>query len=425
MMTRKCRWFIASLLTLLILGNPVFAAEKDLQGKITVWSWGGACLALELAGARFVEKYPGVEIEFVSMGRGDVYDKMAVGLLSGSGLPDVVSLEDDRVQTYIAKFPNGFADLSDIIGPIKDDFIQSKLAAVTAPDGKIMAFPWDAGPAGLLYRKDLFDAVGANADNVKTWDDYIEVGKRILELTDGKTKLISVDMKSDDDIFRLLLNQLGTYYFDMDGNPVIGGDKAIQAMSLLKRMNDEGVIYNRDGYGATLTGIQGELVASIPYGSWYTGNIINSVPEQHGKWAVMRIPAFEAGGNTSAMLGGSALLVTNASKNKEVALEFATFAMTDLDAVIEGFEKQTLLPGYLPAYDHTIFEEGVEAFGGQAIWKLFGEVNKDIPPLNYTANFAEAKESVINAQARILLRGADVEETLQELEREFEIKFGK
>ena len=196
-------------------------------------------------------------------------------------------------------------------------------------------------------------------------------------------------------------------------------------MSLLEKMNDEGVIYNRDGYGATLTGIQSELVASIPYGAWYTGNIINSVPEQHGKWAVMRIPAFEPGGSTSAMLGGSALLVTNASKNKEVALEFARFAMTDLDAVIEGFDKQTLLPGYLPAYDHAIFEEGEEAFGGQAIWKLFGEINKDIPPLNYTANFAEAKESVINAQARILLRGADVEETLQELQREFETKFGK
>ena len=424
-MKMKCQWLVASLLVLLIVANPVFAAEWNLQGKISVWSWGGACLALELAGARFMEKYPDVEIEFVSMGRGDVYDKLAVGLLAGSGLPDVVSLEDDRVQSYIAKFPNGFADLTDIIAPIKDDFIQSKLMAVTSPDGRIMAFPWDAGPAGLLYRKDLFDAVGANADNVKTWDDYIDVGKRILELTGGKTKLISVDMKSDDDIFRLLMNQLGTYYFDMDGNTVIGEEKAIQAMSLLKRMNDEGVIYNRDGYGDTLTAIKGELVASIPYGAWYTGNIINSVPEQHGKWAVMRIPAFESGGNTSAMLGGSALLVTNSSQNKEVALEFAKFAMTDLEAVIEGFDKQTLLPAYLPAYDHPIFEEGEPAFGGQPIWKLFGEISEDIPPLNYTANFAEAKESVINAQARILLRGADVEETMQQLQRELKAKFGK
>lgn len=60
------------------------------------------------------------------MAQDDIVAKLNTSLASGSyeGLPDIVLIEDYRIQGYLNAYPDEFADLSDIASP--DDFAEYK-----------------------------------------------------------------------------------------------------------------------------------------------------------------------------------------------------------------------------------------------------------------------------------------------------------
>lgn len=394
--------------------------NETLSGKVVVWSWDVACKSLQDTAVKFKEKYPDVEFEFEDLGNDQVYDKMTTGLASNVGLPDVVSIEGERVATFASKFPKGFVDVTNEINAA--DFLPIKISECTV-NGKLVAFPWDAAPCGIFYRTDMFEKVGVNASDIKTWDDFIEAGKQV----DNKigVKMLPVAVSRNNMLYRMIMNQLGAFYFDENGNSIFNSDASVKAMTYVKKMVDANITYDNVNWDGLVTATKEGKIATIPTAVWWAGTLQDDCPEQKGKWGVIRFPSIEAGATTAAVNGGSALLVPAASKNKEAAVAFAKFATSEVDPLIMGFSKYGLYPSYIPSFTDPIFEQGVAYFGGEKIWKLFSEIGKEIPTINFTENFAEADMMSIDAQARILVRGEDVKATLDELQKNALDKFGK
>ena len=48
-------------------------------------------------------------------------------------------------------------------------------------DGKQLAADYHLGAFLAFYNKELLDAAGVNADDIKTWDDYIAAGKKVTK----------------------------------------------------------------------------------------------------------------------------------------------------------------------------------------------------------------------------------------------------
>ena len=92
----------------------------------------------------FQKKYPDVEVKVEDFGSGDLYEKLTVGLAArGSGLPDVVLMEDERIPGYTHQFPQGFLPLNKLgYDKYKDSFNPAKVAAVQDKDGNMIAAPW-------------------------------------------------------------------------------------------------------------------------------------------------------------------------------------------------------------------------------------------------------------------------------------------
>ena len=405
--------------------KPTSAVAADLKGEITVWSWNVAAKSLKIAATNFQTKYPNTKVTVVDGGNNtQVYDKLLTGLASKTGLPDVVSVEGDHIPTYVSKFPDGFVDLTSTISPISKDFIPAKVGECTV-GGKIMAFPWDAAPSGLFYRTDIFKAAGVDAASIKTWDDYIAAGKKVVASTSGKVKMIPIDMKGDDPMYRQFMNQLGSFYFDKDGKTILNGPESIKAMTLEKNMNDAGIAYNNDGWDSLVTATKTGLIASVPFGVWWSGTLQDQCKDSSGKWAVIPLPSFDGVTNTAAALGGSSVMVPSTTKNKDLAVAFSNFAMTDKASVMAGFTQFGLYPSYIPTYADPIFAQGVDFFGGQKVWQVFADIAKNMPTMNFTENYAETHTSVVNAQAKILLNKGDVKMTMDALQKEVSGKFGK
>ncbi|MCE7792701.1 extracellular solute-binding protein [Salipaludibacillus sp. CUR1] len=386
----------------------------EVSGEITVWGWNVAASSMEIAIEGFQEEYPDVEVTVEDIGREDLYDRLTVGLAAGgSGLPDVTMVETDRLDNYIAEFPDGFVNLSEYgFDDHEDKFAESKIETMKNNDGDFVAAPWDIGPAGVFYNIPLFEEAGVDPDDIETWDDFIAAGETILDETGAQ--MVPIDISADDALFRMMMNLQGTYYFDEDGNIDLHNEEGQQALATIKEMREKDLVANADGWDGTVTATVNNQVATVPFGVWYAGTIMDQAPEQEGEWGVFKLPAFEEGGNRDANLGGSDLTVINGSDNEQAAYAFVEYFTTDSDAQVNALSEYGIFPSLLEAYDDPFFEEEDEYFNNEPIWSLFADISEGVLPANYTSDYARALRYSSDAQANALLQDADPAEALRE-----------
>ncbi|QCJ41017.1 sugar ABC transporter substrate-binding protein [Bacillus sp. S3] len=402
-------------------GNEAKTGDsKHPAGTITVWGWDVAAATMKASVEKFQKKYPDVKVKVEDFNSGDLYEKLTVGLAArGSGLPDVVLMEDERIPGYTFQFPQGFSNLTKLgYDKYKDSFNPAKVAAVQDKDGNFVAAPWDIGPAGVFYRVDYFEKAGVDPKSIETWDDYIAAGKKIKEATGAK--MLPIDIPNYDGIFQMMMQQQGLSYFDQDGKITLDSPEAVGAMNVIKKLHDEDLVLNNNGWDGIVTATVNGTVATVPYGVWYTGSIMDQAPDLKGKWDVFYLPSFEKGGNRYANLGGSSLLIPSTSKNQSAAYAFVDFFTTDQDSQMLGFEKYGLFPSLKETYNAPQFTENSEYFNNSPVFKKFADIVDDVPKIHLNENFAKASKLTSNAQAAILLENKSVEAALKDAQKQLE-----
>ena len=399
--------------------------EAESDNTITVWAWDVALKQLQASAEKFKETHPDVEFQFEEMGTEQIYTKLATTLNTGKGLADVILLEGEQVSGYASKYPDGFADLSDIVN--KDDYLPVKMGEVTVND-KIVGFPWDAGPVALFYRTDYFEQAGVNPEDIKTWDDFIEAGKKVTatcKTPSGEPVKMLPIAPNGSNFWKLLLTEKGAGYFDAEGNTAVNSPEALECMEMAKKIYDADIALNYTDWAEYEGVVVNQSVATIPEAVWMIGTIKDKGPDQSGKWGVMSLPVFPGDEPSGSTNGGSDIVIPAASANVDIAKEFVQFAMTDVDLQADGFVNYGLFPSYIPAYDAEVFTEPDEFFGGQKIYETFIELGKKVPAVNYTENYNEAMKAAGSAGAKVYLDGQDPKTVLEDLEKDLVSKFGK
>ena len=399
--------------------------EAESDNTITVWAWDVALKQLQASAEKFKETHPDVEFQFEEMGTEQIYTKLATTLNTGKGLADVILLEGEQVSGYASKYPDGFADLSDIVN--KDDYLPVKMGEVTV-NGKVVGFPWDAGPVALFYRTDYFEQAGVNPEDIKTWDDFIEAGKKVTatcKTPSGEPVKMLPIAPNGSNFWKLLLTEKGAGYFDAEGNTAVNSPEALECMEMAKKIYDADIALNYTDWAEYEGVVVNQSVATIPEAVWMIGTIKDKGPDQSGKWGVMSLPVFPGDEPSGSTNGGSDIVIPAASANVDIAKEFVQFAMTDVDLQADGFVNYGLFPSYIPAYDAEVFTEPDEFFGGQKIYETFIELGKKVPAVNYTENYNEAMKAAGSACAKVYLEGQDPKTVLEDLEKDLVSKFGK
>ncbi len=397
--------------------GPGIDPDAEIGGEITVWGWNVAAAALEETAKKFMDDNPGVVIKVEDIGRTDLYDRLTVGLASnGAGLPDVIQV-DERFPAFSTMFPEGFLDLTDLAGGYMNDFDPSKYPVVTVDD-KILAVPWDSGPSAIFYRRDIYEQAGVNAEDIATWDDFMEAGRKIKEATNGASHILMNDIAGDDGVLRIFLNQIDNFYFDAAGDIIIHKEGAVRALTKLKEAYDEGLLLDTPSWDSIITGTVNGTLASIPFGVWYSGTIQDQAPDQAGLWGVFPLPAFDPGGNRAANLGGSNLAINSRTENPDLAWKYVEYSLATTEGQMAMMTSNGIFPSYIPAFQDPFFNSPDEFFGGQMVWDVFTGSVPNVPEINYTADFMEASTFVVNAQAQVLLEGKDPAEALMEAAEE-------
>ena len=387
--------------------------DENTETEITIWAWNVAAKALVESAKSFNQKYPKIKVNVQEYGLAqNVYERYSVILSSGVGVPDIIQIESDYVQTFAETYPQYFFDMNGYID-IEGKVDPSKISTSYDSEGKLVSIPWDSGPVVMFYREDLFNQAGIDINSIITFEDYILAGKKLKEKFPNIT-MTGLPFTQDENLFRCLLVANKSYYLNNKGEITVASSKAIETLQMIKRLIDEGVAKNTINWdGGIVANKNGELASWI-MGGWWGGTIKDQMPEMKGKWKIAPIPAFPDGARASSS-GGAGLSITASEPIKQAAaLEFIKESLMNVDNQLMMYEKYSLFPSYLPTYDDERFLKSDDYFGDD-FNKILADVTKEIPNVIYASkDFAEIKNTVVSVYEDVLNNNRDIKSALEQ-----------
>ena len=300
------------------------------SNKITIWAWDESfnIVAANKAKEIYLKDNPDAEVEVVTMAQDDIVAKLNTSLSSGSyeGLPNIVLIEDYKIQGYLTAYQDEFADLSSVANP--DDFAEYK-TGVNYVDGKLYGIPFDSGVAATFYRTDLIEQAGYTQEDMQdlTWEKYIEIGKAVKEKTG--INMYTLD-PSDLGQIRMMLQSAGEWYTDADGKVSIADNQALKdAINIYKDLTESGAVKQVADWDQFVGAFNNGEVASVVTGCWIAPSI-KKAEDQSGKWAVASFPKMSANSDSvnASSIGGGGWYVLKNVGNTDMAVDFLgkTFA---------------------------------------------------------------------------------------------------
>ena len=337
--------------------------------------------------------------------------------------PDVVLIEDYKIQGYLTSYPDEFADFSDVLNP--EDFAAYK-TGVNVVDGSFYGVPFDSGVAATFYRKDLIEEAGYTEEDMQdlTWDKYIEIGQAVKEKC-------GVDMctldPSDLGQIRIMMQSAGSWYTDADGNVSFTDNQALKdAITTYKKLVDAGITKQTADWDQFVGAFNNGEVASVVSGCWVASSI-KAAEDQSGKWAVAPVPRMSENENSinASSIGGGAWYVLQNVGNADLAKDFvATTFCSNVDLMNQLVSDISLVSTLNAAAEAPNVSEGVEYFGGQTVNKDFAEWTAEVPTVNYGMH-TYALEDIMSEAVQAIVGGGDMDQVLSDYEEQAKAAVGQ
>lgn len=320
----------------------------------------------------------------------ELHNKLLIALQSGTGAPDISDIELGKFANFLKGTP-ALLPLNDIIEPVKDKLIMGRFDNY-AKDGKYYGVDYHVGAEVMYYNKELLDKAGVKISDIKTWDDYLAAGKKVLAAT-GKP-MATVETTEHWSYYPLI-NMQGSDIFSKDGKVILDNDVNIKTLNMLKQgMTDKifvaapGGFHHSEEYWAWMN--KGNA-ASIWMPLWYMGRFTQYMPDLKGKMVVAAMPTFP-GGKKSAGEGGTGTVITNQSKNQEIAKKL----MSDTKLSKEGNLKLWSILGFDPIRSDVWSDPAMSAqnkytdYFGKDVFSTLQSVVGDISGLNLNEKYPDA-----------------------------------
>ena len=321
---------------------------------------------------------PGVQVEVQTgpNGNGGTYQNFFNQLKAGNA-PDLGQIEYDALPNF--RVQDGLVDLGecDIVMDAQDEFVDWTWNQVSfGEDGSAFGIPQDAGPMALFYRADLFEA--NNIEIPTTWAEYAEAAEKVRAAGGYITNFSQSDINQ----FAGFVWQAGGSWFANDGESWsvdMTGEESTMVAEYWQDLIDRDLVASYPAWTSEWDNAynSGE-VWTWNSAVWGANSIASGAPDTAGKWAVAQSPQWAEGDATSGNWGGSSTAVFKGSEHVYEAAQFALWLNTSEEALTMLNESANLYPATKAALP--VLAEGVEFYGGQAIYDVFAEASSQVSP---------------------------------------------
>lgn len=305
------------------------AADPD---SITVWmmgdyeSWPGA---IAMANKEFKKKYPNTTVKIEQQTWADHLTKFDA-TLAANNVPDVIEFGNTEVTKYAAA--GALADLTSYKAGMDNSKTWLKgLTDAGSYNGKLYAVPYYAGSRAVIYRTDMYKAVGAKAP--KSYAELIATGKKLQAKYGAKDKnfsAIHMPGKYWYAAMSFVYDAKGSIAKKNSAGAWVGNLSSPASITGLNRFKEVATTIsksNASGTEAEQWKVMGSSKAASSYSNgWELGLISN--PSFGGdtklasKLSAYPMPSFTAGKYAPAFLGGSNLAVPAKSNSIAAAAEW-------------------------------------------------------------------------------------------------------
>jgi multiple sugar transport system substrate-binding protein len=386
------------------------------QTAVTVWYWDKV---FDASVAAFQQAHPNITVKFEPQPFADVHDKLLTSFASGSGAPDVTSIAIDRIGAFTAK--GGLVDLKNAPfdgGQFEKDMVSYKWTQASTADGRLVAMPWDIGPAGFWYRADVFEAAGYPTEpeevaalisgSEHTWEDFLAFAKEFRAKTGGKTALFA---DAQTDIYAAAYRQQGEGL--QDGAKLLIEEKLTRPYQLAAQARRDTIDANIAWWGAEwATGLIDQAFAGMMIACWMQGFVTRDQPETVGQWRL--VPAPERGYN----FGGSFMAIPEQSKNQEAAWELIKYVCASAEGQNLLFKSAGFFPAYKPAWQDPLYDEPVDFFGGQKAFRVWADIADTGEAIFRTPNDVQLEDIAGAELTKVLQEGKDPVQAAKDAEAE-------
>ena len=388
------------------------AAELKKPAELTLWAW---TPGTDKAVAMFMKAYPNIKVKVQNVGQGAPhYRKVRTVLKSGKGLPDLIQMEFQFIPSYtITK------DLLDLEPYLPDNFLSRYpewLQKQINVQGGIYGVPWDTGPLGFIYRKDLLDKAGIK-EPPKTWDEFADAARKYHK-ANPKSYLVNMPGAQTGQWLGLYW-QNGARPFEGTAENLtvnLTDPKIKQVTDFWDPLIKEGVIsrdadFNDNWYQGLANGKYAGWVAA----AWGPIFLQGTAKKTSGKWRAAELPQWKEGDHISGNWGGSTIAALKSTKHPAAAAELSRWLLQEKEPVDFFSLKQFLFPPMTETLKQPNWvDQKNEFYGGQEVNKLYAQISDTVSkdwewsPIHEYVNTQGG-----DIQGKALQRGQTMSSTLQ------------
>jgi multiple sugar transport system substrate-binding protein len=348
--------------------------------KVLLWSW---VPDLQLQVDMFNAAHPGIQVELVNAGQGDPeYQAVRAGLQAGSGLPDVVQIEFQHLESF--RQLDAFADIGQWANPHKEEFPEGTWSQL-GNDGMINAMPQDTGPMAMLYRKDVFDRFGVTPP--ATWDAFADAADKIHAADENV--FITNALFSSGDWVNALLWPMGWKPVTRDGDKLVINinDKVSKDFAAYwQKLITAGVIETKPGFtNEWYTGLDTGRYASWLTAGWGPVFLTSVAKTSSGQWRAADLPQWDPSKFATGNWGGSSLAVMKSTEHLAEAAEVAIWLCTDPEATKLYTTKQFFFPAPSALLSSPEWAgDKMDFYGGQPVNEVFAKSANAVLPFEWS-----------------------------------------
>lgn len=339
-------------------------------------------------------------------------------------MPDIFLIQDASFQKFAQNYPDIFTDLTDS----GIDFSQFSAAktSYSVVNKKNMGIPFDSGTAVNCIRTDYLEQAGFTVEDFTdiTWSDYMEKAKIVKEKT-GQPMLTA--KSATPDIIMMMLQSCGASLFREDGSPNLDQNDVLkECMSNYIQMVRDNTLEEMPGWDQYIASINNGTVAGAMNGCWIIASV-EAKEDQAGKWAVTNLPRLDSAPNATnySSNGGSTWAITSQCKNQKLAQDFFKSTFAGSQALYDDILSKGALSTWLPAGDSPLYEEPVDFFGKDAVYKKIVEYSSEIPSSVTSPYYYDARDAMCTALSNVIQQNASLDEELKTAQETAEFNISK
>lgn len=384
--------------------------DLDEATELTFWTFNEQHMALfESSAERWNEEYPErpIALNAQTYPIDQMHNNLTLSLQSGQGAPDLVDIE----VRYFANFLQGdvqFEAMNEYVEPELENFVEARFD-IYSRDGIYYGLDYHVGATVMYYNTDIMDEAGIDIDSIITWEDYIEAGRQVVESTG---KVMTTVETTEQFTYFPLVSQRESNYFDENGEVIIDNEINIETLQFLYDLIYEHEIaitapggrhHAEEYYGF----MNDSGAASIMMPIWYMGRFIDYMPDLENKIEIRPLPLWEEDGNRTAGIGGTGTVVTNQTKDAELAKEFLAFSKLSEQANIDLWQVLGFDPPRHDVWDMEEMQEDNQYYSyfHDGIFDMLLELRDEVATINYTPdNPAAQNEIESNVLYDVLIR---------------------